>query len=102
MYHPVYLTSNAVCRRHRPLLNHLRSGIPFTLPFRDFSCLFGMKLILGIMISMETSSEIWIFQIILDVNDKTGADPGFPIGGGVDPPEGRQNKILPNLKKKTA
>ena len=29
-----------------------------------------------------------------------GADPGFPVGGGANPPGGRQHMILPNFAKK--
>ena len=28
-----------------------------------------------------------------------GADPGFPVGGGANPPGGRQHMILPNFAK---
>ena len=28
-----------------------------------------------------------------------GADPGFPVGGGANPPGGRQHMILPNIPK---
>ena len=29
----------------------------------------------------------------------SGADPGFPVGGGVNPPGGHQHTILPNFPK---
>ena len=34
-----------------------------------------------------------------DGGRSTGADPGFPVGGGANPPGGRQHMILPNFVK---
>ena len=31
--------------------------------------------------------------------DFAEADPGFPVGGGANPPRGRQHMILPNFAK---
>ena len=35
----------------------------------------------------------------MSIQDNTGADPGFPVGGGADPLGGRQHTILLNFPK---
>ena len=38
-----------------------------------------------------------ISEIVVVLLNKAGADPGFPVGGGANPPGcGRQHTILPN------
>ena len=38
-------------------------------------------------------------ELTLTLLGPAGADPGFPVGGGANPPGGRQHMILPNIAK---
>ena len=38
-------------------------------------------------------------NVFVSTKYSPGADPGFPVGGGANPPGGRQHMILPNFMK---
>ena len=50
----------------------------------------------------KLTTLIFLVQLLIEINCKPGADPGFPVGGGTDPLGGGANIRFCQIFRKSA